>query len=93
MQDIKQQEERPIDRIYGLYLKDRKEDKAPQGYIDYFKVRKLLLDEIDLAVKEEKERINKFCIEEIEYIQDHSSGNYADGMVESLLKVKRFNQQ
>lgn len=56
---MNQQEERPIDRIYGLYLKGKKEDKAPQGYIDYFKVRKLLLDEIDLALANRDKEIVK----------------------------------
>lgn len=36
-----------IDRFYALYEEGRKKEKAPVGYIDYFKVREFILKEID----------------------------------------------
>lgn len=53
-------EGKPLDRFYALYEEGRKKEKAPQGYIDFFKARKFLLDEILLTEQATKENARAF---------------------------------
>lgn len=48
-----------LDRFYLLYEQGRNGYKAPCGYIDYFKARKFLMDEIQLSAIREREKILK----------------------------------
>jgi hypothetical protein len=45
-------------RFYELYLEGRK-NKAPESYIDYFKARNFLLNEISLSEQSLLERVEK----------------------------------
>lgn len=41
-----------MDNFYKLYQNGTKKEKAPLGYIDYFKAREFVLKEREQAVKE-----------------------------------------
>lgn len=46
-----------LDRFYALYREGRKNEKAPISYIDYFKARHFLLNEIEKVRKETAEYV------------------------------------
>lgn len=48
-----------LDKFYDLYLDGRLQHKAPHSYIDYFKARKFLLDEIDKIREKHAKDINR----------------------------------
>lgn len=60
------EKEKPLDRFYKLYREGRIKEKAPISYIDFFKARKFLLDEITLAsnraVEKERESIKDMIL-------------------------------